>query len=29
LLVFLHGGYWRSLDKRFLLGRPPFVERGA
>ncbi len=30
LLVFLHGGYWRSLDKSdFSWVAPPFVERGV
>ncbi len=29
LLVFIHGGYWRALDKRdFSWVAPPFVERG-
>jgi arylformamidase len=30
LLVFIHGGYWRSLDKSdFSWVAPPFVERGV
>ncbi|MBM3391078.1 MAG: alpha/beta hydrolase [Betaproteobacteria bacterium] len=30
LLVFIHGGWWRSLDKRdFSFLAPPFVEAGA